>query len=88
MAFSSKVRKNLLVQYGNKCSNCGYSEHPEILQAAHIVKHSENEDAKYVDIYLMVLLAGMASEEIIFNQHYTGSTSDLDKWYENALLLF
>ena len=47
----------------------------------------ENEDAKYVDIYLMDLLAGMASEEIIFNQHYTGSTSDLDKWYENALLI-
>ncbi len=42
----------------------------------------ENEDAKYVDTYLLSLLGGMVSEEIVFNEHYTGVISDLDKWNE------
>lgn len=42
------------------------------------------EDAKYLDSYMMSLLAGMAAEDIVFNQHYTGVSSDLDKWYLSA----
>ena len=42
----------------------------------------ENEDAKYIDTYLLSLLGGMASEEIVFNEHYTGVSSDLEKWNE------
>lgn len=42
------------------------------------------EDAKYLDSYMMSLLAGMAAEDIVFNQHHTGVSSDLDKWYLSA----
>lgn len=42
------------------------------------------EDAKYLDSYMMCLLAGMATEDLIFNQHHTGVSSDLDKWYLSA----
>lgn len=42
------------------------------------------EDAKYLDSYMMILLAGMAAEDIVFNQHHTGVSSDLDKWYLSA----
>lgn len=42
------------------------------------------EDAKYLDSYMMCLLAGMAAEDIVFNQHHTGVSSDLDKWYLSA----
>lgn len=42
------------------------------------------EDAKYLDSYMMSLLAGMVAEDIVFNQHHTGVSSDLDKWYLSA----
>lgn len=45
-------------------------------------QYMENEDAKYIDTYLLSLLGGMASEEIVFNEHYTGVTNDLEKWNE------
>lgn len=47
----------------------------------------ENEDAKYLDYYMMCLLAGMVTEQIIFNEHHTGVSSDLDKWYSAAELI-
>lgn len=49
-------------------------------RAAVFFKNLENEDAKYIDTYLLTLLGGMASEEIVFNTHYTGVTNDLDNW--------
>lgn len=49
-------------------------------RAAVFFKNLENEDAKYIDTYLLTLLGGMASEEIAFNTHYTGVTNDLDNW--------
>lgn len=49
-------------------------------RAAVFFNNLENEDAKYIDTFLLTLLGGMASEEIAFNTHYTGVTNDLDNW--------
>lgn len=33
---------------------------------------------------MMCLLSGMVAEQIIFNEHHTGVSNDLDKWYSVA----
>ena len=57
-------------------------------RAAVFFKNLENEDAKYIDTYLLSLLGGMASEEIAFNTHHTGVTNDLDKWNKYLPIMF
>ena len=45
MSFTKRVKQNLKNTNKQECAFCGYNKFPEILEAAHIVPHSENPDA-------------------------------------------
>lgn len=44
MAFSKKVRKQILHDANYKCQGCG-CDVVEILEASHVIKHADNPDA-------------------------------------------
>jgi len=44
LAFSRKVRKQILINANYKCESCG-CDIKETLEAAHIVKHANNPEA-------------------------------------------